>query len=47
MISPENIIKIIQQLTSPEGCPWDREQTPHTLGDYLIEETFELVEAIR
>ncbi len=47
MISPENVINIIQQLTSPEGCPWDKEQTPHTLGDYLIEETFELVEAMR
>ncbi len=29
------------------GCPWDREQTPHTLSEYNIEECFELVDAIR
>lgn len=37
---------IVARLRSPEGCPWDREQTPHTLRGDLIEETFECVEAI-
>lgn len=34
-------------MIGPDGCPWDREQTPQTLADYLVEETFELVSAIR
>ena len=38
---------IIQKLTAPDGCPWDREQTPESLTDYVIEESHELVEAIR
>lgn len=39
--------EIIARLTSPEGCPWDREQTALTLADYVIEESHELVAAIR
>jgi tetrapyrrole methylase family protein/MazG family protein len=34
------------KLRSPTGCPWDREQTHRTLVPYLIEESFELAEAI-
>ncbi|WP_409252480.1 nucleoside triphosphate pyrophosphohydrolase [Bacillus sp. SCS-153A] len=37
---------IIARLRGPGGCPWDREQTHHTLKKYLIEETYELLEAI-
>lgn len=37
----------IDRLISPDGCPWDKEQTPHSLTEYLIEECFELVDAIR
>lgn len=33
-------------LRSPEGCPWDREQTHETLRPYLLEETYEVLEAI-
>jgi tetrapyrrole methylase family protein/MazG family protein len=33
-------------LRSPTGCPWDREQTPDTLKPYLIEETYEVLEAL-
>lgn len=43
----ERIIEVIDTLTGPNGCPWDKEQTPQTMCDYLIEECFELVEAIR
>ncbi len=46
-ISPSRVIEVIKQLLGPEGCPWDREQTPQSLCDYLIEETFEFVEAVR
>lgn len=38
---------VIARLIGPDGCPWDREQTPHSLGDYLAEEMFELIDAIR
>lgn len=38
--------EIIAQLRSPEGCPWDREQTHVTLKKYIVEETHELLEAI-
>jgi len=37
---------IVRQLRSPQGCPWDREQTPESLRAALIEETYEAVEAI-
>ncbi len=43
----DNLRQVIAQLLGPGGCPWDQEQTPRTLCDYLVEETFELVEAIR
>lgn len=41
------ILSVIDTLTGPAGCPWDKEQTPLSLCDYVIEECFELVEAIR
>lgn len=42
----ERLYKIVQKLRSPEGCPWDRKQTPLTMRQPLIEETFEAVDAI-
>lgn len=39
--------KTLAALTGPEGCPWDKAQTPLTLADYIIEESHELVAAIR
>ena len=38
---------VLAQLIGPDGCPWDKEQSPHSLGDYLAEEMFELIDAIR
>jgi tetrapyrrole methylase family protein/MazG family protein len=40
------LYEIIKQLRAPGGCPWDREQTPATLRETLIEEAYETVEAI-
>ncbi|MCA9849892.1 MAG: hypothetical protein KC461_04510, partial [Dehalococcoidia bacterium] len=37
---------VMEFLFSPEGCPWDREQTHATLRPYLLEEAYELVDAI-
>lgn len=42
----KRFIEIIEKLRSPEGCPWDREQTHKTLRENLIEETYEAVDAI-
>jgi MazG family protein len=36
----------MQTLRSPQGCPWDAEQTPESLAPYIIEEACELVDAI-
>src|ERR1700760_3760039 len=36
----------MDQLRSPGGCPWDAEQTHLTLARYLLEETYETLEAI-
>jgi len=43
----DRIVEVIDTLTGPGGCPWDKEQTPQSMCDYLVEECFELVEAIR
>lgn len=38
--------EIIAHLRAPEGCPWDRKQTHESLRSYLIEEAYEVLEAI-
>ena len=43
----DKVFEVIDELLGPRGCPWDREQTPESLCDYLVEETFELTSAIR
>lgn len=40
------LIRLIERLCGDNGCPWDRKQTPQTLTVYLIEEMYELVDAI-
>jgi tetrapyrrole methylase family protein/MazG family protein len=40
------LVEIMATLRSPNGCPWDREQTPDTLKPYLVEETYEVLEAL-
>ncbi len=42
----EDILALIRRLRAPEGCPWDRKQTPPSLANYLIEEVHELAAAI-
>lgn len=41
-----DLIKIMNVLRSPDGCPWDREQTHKSIRSNLIEETYEAIEAI-
>lgn len=40
------LIEAIKKLRSPDGCPWDREQTHKTLRENLLEETYEAIDAI-
>ncbi|MDZ7263944.1 MAG: nucleoside triphosphate pyrophosphohydrolase [candidate division KSB1 bacterium] len=40
------LIEIMETLRSPDGCPWDREQTYESLRQYLLEETYEVLELI-
>ena len=40
------LIEILKQLRAPGGCDWDRKQTHESLVPYLVEETYEVVEAI-
>ena len=42
----EGLASLMARLRSPEGCPWDRKQTYSSLRRYIVEEAFELVEAI-
>jgi MazG family protein len=40
------LVEIMATLRSPEGCPWDREQTLESLSQYVLEESYEVVDAI-
>jgi tetrapyrrole methylase family protein/MazG family protein len=40
------LLEIMARLRGPGGCPWDREQTPTSLKPFLIEEAYEVLEAI-
>src|SRR6266576_3456986 len=47
--SPEWLVKLVAvqaRLRAPEGCPWDREQTHQSLRTYLLEEAYEVLEAL-
>ena len=41
-----NLYSIIYILRGPEGCPWDKEQSPYTIRENLLEETYECIHAI-
>jgi MazG family protein len=40
------LVEIMDRLLAPDGCPWDREQTLETLRPFLIEETYEVLDAM-
>ena len=40
------LVEIMQRLLAPDGCPWDREQSPETLRRYVLEEACEVIDAI-
>jgi tetrapyrrole methylase family protein/MazG family protein len=42
----EDLVALQARLRAPGGCPWDREQTHHSLKTYLIEEAYEVLDAL-
>lgn len=42
----DRLVHIMATLRGPEGCPWDHEQTLETLRRYLVEETYEVLDAL-
>ena len=42
----ERLVAVMRTLRSPEGCPWDREQTLESLTHFVLEEAHEVVDAI-
>lgn len=42
----EKLVAVQARLRAPKGCPWDREQTHQTLRTYLLEEAYEVLEAL-
>jgi MazG family protein len=42
----EKLVELMARLRSPDGCPWDREQTLESLRPFILEEAYELVDAI-
>ena len=45
-VAVQQLVGLMQRLLAPNGCPWDREQTLATLVPYLVEETYEVVDAL-
>ena len=41
-----DLLDIMARLRAPDGCPWDRKQTHHSLLNYLIEESYEFIDAV-
>ncbi|ACL70862.1 nucleoside triphosphate pyrophosphohydrolase [Halothermothrix orenii] len=41
------LVKIMERLRGPDGCPWDKKQDYYTLKPYIIEEAYEVVEALQ
>lgn len=44
--SLSQLVEVMDRLLAPDGCPWDREQTLATLRPFLVEETYEVLDAL-
>ena len=42
----QQLVEIIARLRGPDGCPWDKQQSQKSLTQYIVEEAYELVEAL-
>jgi MazG family protein len=45
-VAIEDLLRVMERLRSPKGCPWDREQDHRSLRWHAVEEVYELVDAI-
>ena len=45
-MSFEDLVELMNRLRGDKGCPWDKEQTLDSLRPFLIEEAYEVIEAI-
>ena len=43
----QRLVEVMNTLRSPGGCPWDAEQTHESLLKYLLEESYEFVDAVQ
>lgn len=46
MTDIDKLLAVMARLRGPDGCPWDKEQTPESLKPSLVEETYEVLEAL-
>lgn len=42
----DDLLALVRRLRAPDGCPWDRRQTVRSMAPYLLEEAYEVVEAL-
>jgi tetrapyrrole methylase family protein/MazG family protein len=42
----DDLVALMARLRGPDGCPWDRKQTPESLKPFLVEECYEVVDAL-
>lgn len=42
----DKLIQLVKTLRGENGCPWDKKQTPGTMAGYLVEEAYELIDAV-
>ncbi len=43
----QELIALIKRLRAPDGCPWDQKQTQQDIGKYLLDEAYEVLDALR
>ena len=41
-----DLVALMARLRGPDGCPWDRKQTPESLKPFLVEECYEVIDAL-
>ncbi len=42
----DDLVRLVSRLRGPQGCPWDKRQTPQSLKPFLLEETYEVLDAV-
>ena len=42
----QELVELMAALRGPDGCPWDRKQTPESLKPFLVEECYEVIDAL-